>query len=200
MLEEYNMIPKHENEGRDLIKNRNKLRDEAAQLLNAQVSHEMWASLVYMAMGSHFNSEAHDRPGFAKFFRKNAEEEREHAMKISDYLNKRGTHITGLNIKMPDTYNWETGLQALQEAIKMENKVTDLLIDIHKVATDSGDGALTDFLESEFLDEQIESIRMLQRYINTLELMVNTHKSRHDNKQGMMAEYLFDLQLQGKEC
>jgi len=193
-------VPKYENDPHEAVKNRNSLRAEVLQLLNDQVSNEMTASLVYMTMASHFNSERHDRPGFAKFFRKASEEEREHAMKISDYLNKRGSSVTGMSVQMPTVYSWENGLLALQDALALENKVTDQLMQIHDNASKVGDGSLTNFLESEFLEEQVESIRQLRRYINTLEYMMHSHKQRHENKQGMLAEYMFDLQLQGKEC
>jgi len=193
-------VPKYQNDPHEAVKNRNNLRSEVVQLLNDQVSNEMTASLVYMSMASHFNSEKHDRPGFAKFFRKASEEEREHAMKISDYLNKRGTSLTSMSVQMPTVYSWDNGLLALQDALALENRVTDQLMQIHENATKVGDGSLTDFLESEFLEEQIDSIRQLRRYINTLEYMMHSHKQRHENKQGMLAEYMFDLQLQGKEC
>merc|ERR1712004_314490 len=44
-------------------------------------------------------------------------------------------------------------------ALELEKTVNQSLLDIHKVAGDKGDGHLCDFLESEYLSEQVEGIK-----------------------------------------
>merc|ERR1712013_673635 len=49
--------------------------------------------------------------------------------------------------------------QAMEAALELEKTVNQSLLDIHKVAGGKGDGHLCDFLESEYLTEQVEGIK-----------------------------------------
>lgn len=51
-----------------------------------QIQAEINASVNYLAMAAHFSKDTVNRPGFAKFFFHSASEEREHAMKLIEYL------------------------------------------------------------------------------------------------------------------
>ena len=55
-----------------------------ADLMNAQVGNELGASNQYVQIASYFDGESLSK--LAKFFYKQAEEEREHAMKFVHYL------------------------------------------------------------------------------------------------------------------
>lgn len=55
-----------------------------------QIQAEVDASIQYMAMGAHFAKDTVNRIGFSEFFFKAAGEEREHAMKLIEYLLMRG--------------------------------------------------------------------------------------------------------------
>jgi len=46
--------------------------------------------------------------------------------------------------------------------------VNQVLLELHKVATAHNDPHLTDFLEGEYLKEQVESIKELSGYITQL--------------------------------
>merc|ERR1712107_684648 len=52
-----------------------------------------------------------------------------------------------------------TTMEAMEAALELEKTVNQSLLDIHKVAGDKGDGHLCDFLESEYLSEQVEGIK-----------------------------------------
>jgi ferritin heavy chain len=62
-------------------------------LVNKQVNMEFYASYVYLAMASFFGRDDQALPGFAKFFRKSADEEREHALKLAHYQALRGGRV-----------------------------------------------------------------------------------------------------------
>ena len=47
-------------------------------------------------------------------------------------------------------------------------QVNQSLLDMHKVAGEKGDAHLCDFLESKFLDEQVESIKQVSRLCLTV--------------------------------
>lgn len=43
------------------------------------------------------------------------------------------------------------------------------LLDIHRIASDKGDAHLCDYLESDFLQEQVESIKEISDHLTNLE-------------------------------
>jgi ferritin heavy chain len=61
--------------------------------------------------------------GFAKFFRKQSDEEREHASIFIKYQNMRGGRVVFQDISKPVTDEWESALAAVQAALSLEKKV-----------------------------------------------------------------------------
>ena len=107
-------------------------------------------------------------PGFSSFFKHNSDEEREHAEKLMKYLNKRGGRIVLQDVKRPAQDEWGTALQSLEAAFDLEKKVNESLLGVHAVATRNNDPHLTNYLEEEFLDEQVEAIKQLGDLITKL--------------------------------
>ncbi|KTG33692.1 hypothetical protein cypCar_00001519 [Cyprinus carpio] len=113
-------------------------------LINKMINLELFAGYTYTSMAHYFKRDDVALPGFAKFFKKNSEEEREHAEKFMELQNKRGGRIVLQDIK------------------------------------------LCDFLETHYLNEQVETIKKLGDHITNL--------SKMDAGNNRMAEYLFDKQ------
>lgn len=135
--------------------------------LNAQINAELTASYIYTAMAAYFNRDDVALPGFRKFFEENAKEEREHAQEFIDYVNQRGGRVTFSPIAQPEKSEWSP-MSSLTEALALEKLVNQKLLDVHTVATTSNDPQLCDFLESEFLKEQVEAIKKLADLITQL--------------------------------
>uniref|UniRef100_A0A3B5MGF8 Ferritin n=1 Tax=Xiphophorus couchianus TaxID=32473 RepID=A0A3B5MGF8_9TELE len=91
--------------------------------------------------------------------------------------------------RKPEKDEWGSGLEAMQCALQLEKNVNQALLDLHKLASDRVDPHLCDFLESHYLNEQVESIKKLGDHITNL-----TRMDAHNNK---MAEYLFDKHTLG---
>jgi len=108
---------------------------------------------------SFFNRDDQALHGFADHFKKESNEERAHAMKFMEYQTKRGGRVVFQDIAKPTTMDWGSPLEAMEAALELEKTVNQSLLDIHKVAGDKGDGHLCDFLESEYLTEQVEGIK-----------------------------------------
>merc|ERR1712036_80478 len=70
--------------------------------------------------------------------------------------------------KKPDRDEWGTGLDALQAALALEKAVNQSLLDLHAVADGHGDKQMCDFLESEYLEEQVDAIKELSDMIPKL--------------------------------
>lgn len=58
----------------------------------------MFVAFVFQA--AHFDHNSVARKGLAKFFAENSAEEREHAQKFIDYLNRRGARFSGFDVKV----------------------------------------------------------------------------------------------------
>ena len=147
---------------------RQNFHDESEKAINDQINMELTASYVYQSMAFYFDRHDIALPGFSKFFAENSKEEREHAEKLMTYLNKRGGRIILQDIKRPSNDEWTSGLVALETALDLEKKVNQSLLNLHGVATSHSDAHLTDFLEGEFLDEQVEASKELGDLITKL--------------------------------
>ena len=58
---------------------------------NEQIKNELAAAYVYLSMSAHFDVE--NLPGFAHWMRLQAEEELSHAMRLFDYVIRRGGRV-----------------------------------------------------------------------------------------------------------
>lgn len=99
-----------------------------------------------------------------KNFKERSDEERGHAQKFIDYQNMRGGRVVFQSIQKANTDEWVTALNAMEASLELEKSVHQSLLDLHKNADDHDDAQLTDFLEGEYLKEQVED----QKYIGDL--------------------------------
>ncbi|KAK2832861.1 hypothetical protein Q5P01_016750 [Channa striata] len=159
--------------------------------INRMVNMELFASYTYTSMGFYFSRDDVALPGFAHFFKHESHEEREHAEKLLSFQNKRGGRIFLQDVKKPDRDEWGSGLEAMQCALQLEKNVNQALLDLHKLASQHQDPHLCDFLETHFLDEQVEMIKKLGDYITNLTKM--------DADKNKLAEYLFDKHTLGEK-
>merc|ERR1712105_204169 len=97
--------------------------------------------------------------GFAKRFRANSTEEKEHAEKLIDYQIMRGGRVSFQSIAKPNIEEWGTAMEAVQASLELEKTVNESLLAMHKVADGHGDAQMTDFLEGTYLNEQVEAIK-----------------------------------------
>merc|ERR1712018_547039 len=123
--------------------------------------HGILCLVRYLSMSSWFNRDDQALHGFAAHFRNESGEERAHGMKLMEYQTKRGGRVVFQDIAKPTTMEWGTPLEAMEAALELEKTVNQSLLDLHKVAGDKGDGHLCDFLESDYLSEQVEGIKAI---------------------------------------
>lgn len=147
---------------------RQNFHSESEAGINRQINMELYASYTYQSMSYYFDRDDVALPGFSKFFKKSSDEEREHAEKLMKYQNKRGGRVVLQDIKKPDRDEWGTGLEAMQVALQLEKSVNQALLDLHKVASSHEDAQFADFLESEYLEEQVNAIKEISDHITQL--------------------------------
>jgi len=136
--------------------------------VNKQINMELYASYVYQSMAYHFDRDDVGLPGFAKNFRERSEEERGHAELLMKYQNQRGGRIVLQDIKAPHKTNWGTGLEAMQDCLQLEKQVNQALLNLHAIADSHNDYQFADFIESNFLTEQVTDIKLVSDYVTQL--------------------------------
>merc|ERR1712150_120071 len=136
--------------------------------INRQINMELYASYCYQSMAFYFDRDDVALKGFSKYFSDASGEEREHAEKLMKYQNKRGGRVVLQDIKKPERDEWGTGLDAMQAALTLEKNVNQSLLDLHKVADTHADAQFMDFLEGEYLKEQVDAIKEMSDHITQL--------------------------------
>merc|ERR1712098_449607 len=118
---------------------RQNYHEDCEALINKQINMEFYASYVYPSMSSYFNRDDQALTGFASYFKKKSDEEREHGVKLAEYQAKRGGMVVYRDIAKPNPSEWGAPLDAAEAALELEKTVNQSLLDLHKVASDKGD-------------------------------------------------------------
>merc|ERR1712189_127585 len=122
---------------------RQNFHEDSEALINKQINMEFYASYVYLSMASYFNRDDQALHGFASYFRKSSDEEREHGMKLMDYQAKRGGRVVFQDIAKPSCMEWGSPLDAMEAALELEKTVNQSLLDLHKASESKGDAHLS---------------------------------------------------------
>lgn len=122
---------------------------------NEQITAELYASNLYLAMGAYFDSQAFR--GFGHWLRMQSEEERQHALRIIDIVVDRGGSVEIHDIEAPGSF--ESPLAVFEQVVAQEQKVTRMFYDLSNLAEKESDH--TTLVELEwFLLEQREEERV----------------------------------------
>jgi ferritin heavy chain len=160
---------------------RQNFHEESEATINKQINMELTASYVYQAMAMHCDRDDVALPNTGKFFKDASDEEREHAEKLMKYQNMRGGRIVYQDIKKPEISEFGGVVEMLALALKLERDVNHALLELHAVADKHGDKQMTDFIEGEFLEEQVKAIKELG------DLLTRARKCGHG-----LGEFMFD--------
>ena len=138
------------------------------EMLNHQINLEYWASYQYHLMWSYFSRNSVGLDKIAEYFKDNSVEERDHAHKFMEYQNMRGGEVTLTTI--PDVSlgymlcsNENDVLSSFRKALDMEQKVYESLLTLHKIGDECSDPQFCDFIEGEYLEEQVEAISDIKK-------------------------------------
>lgn len=167
-----------------MSKCRANFHSDSENIINKQIHMELTASYIYLQFASYFKRDSIALHGFAKFFDKSSKEEQEHADKLIDYMVKRGGKVQFKEINELIGMNGFTPLSALEAALSLELKVYNSLLEVHKVGENVEDSQLCDFIESEYLSEQVDAHKEIADMITRLELAGDG-----------LGTYLFDKEL-----
>ena len=130
------------------------LSDDLNSAMNAQVGHELAASAQYIAIAAHFDVQALSR--LATFFYRQAEEEREHAMKFVHFIVDSGGSLEIPTVPAP-TPRFASAAEAVALAVASEERVTRQIYALVEQAQKDADFIAQRFLDW-FVNEQFEEM------------------------------------------
>ncbi|CAG8637366.1 11344_t:CDS:1, partial [Ambispora gerdemannii] len=137
------------------------------ETINAQINTELEAAQTYLSLAAWAGNVSVALPGLTKFFHESAQEERTHADKLINYQNLRGGKVVLTDLKAPES-NWTSAKNALEAVLQLEKDVNKSLLNLHKIAEERNDPQLCDFIESEFLGEQVDAVKKIADYVTQL--------------------------------
>lgn len=128
------------------------LNETLLNALNNQVNFEFYSSYTYLAMAGY--CESIDLPGFANFFRVQAKEELDHAMKFYDYVYQKNGSIELEMIEKPQI-TYDGLIDVFKKGYDHEQLVTKKIYELADIAYEVREHATISLLKW-FIDEQVE--------------------------------------------
>jgi ferritin len=152
---------------KDLVRMRTSLKEEIENILNAQVKMEAESSAKYLAMAAWCDRNGYDYS--SRFFYKQAEEEREHMLKIFKYISDMG----GVAVS-PDVTNIPQDFSSFREifelALSQEIAVSQSINRIVGLSRRLDDYATDNFMQW-FVKEQIEEEYIARRAVELFDVI-----------------------------
>lgn len=149
------------------------LNEKVAALLNDQINKEFYSAYLYLDFSNFYEDKGLD--GFANWYRIQAQEERDHALLIFDYLHNNNEKVTLGAIAEPDVKP-ETLMEVLQAGLKHEEYVTGLIHTVYAAAKEVNDFRTMQFLDW-FVKEQGEEEKNANDLITKMELFGSDPRS-----------------------
>lgn len=158
---------------------------------NRQIGNELGASNQYVAIASHFSEENLD--ALSQFFFRQAEEEREHAMKFVHFILDAGGHVEIPPIEGPKN-EFSTAEEAVQASLNWEQEVTQQIYDLVELCQEERNHIALRFLDW-FVTEQLEEVSLMDSLLGIVRragednlLYVEDYLSRHGVEGGASVE------------
>jgi ferritin len=134
------------------------------EAFNQQIGNEMGASMQYIAIASHFDSET--LPELAKFFYRQSEEERTHAMRFVKFINDVGGRVIIPAIPAPQA-EFPSAEEAVSKALAWEEEVTRQIYDLVEIARADRSYVGVRFLDW-FVEEQLEEVTTMNDLLSVI--------------------------------
>ncbi|KAI4545534.1 hypothetical protein MG293_005800 [Ovis ammon polii] len=163
---------------------RQNYRPECEAALNSLATLELHASFQCLAVAFYLDHDDVALKRFSRFFLLRSLEHSKTAQSLMFLQIQRGGRICFVDIRKPETQQWESALQAIQDTLHLEKSVNQSLLDLHQLATNSSDAHLCHFLGTGSLDQQVESMKELGNQLGNL--------SNVGVPECALAEYFFD--------
>ena len=132
--------------------------------MNQQVGNEFGASLQYVAIASYFDREA--LSGLARFFYRQADEERDHAMKFVRFIVDADGALEIPAIPAPKSA-FQSAEEAVKLALEWEEEVTQQVYNLVDIAKEDSNYIAVRFLDW-FVNEQFEEVSTMSTLLSVV--------------------------------
>jgi len=132
--------------------------------INEQVGREFGAFLQYIAIAAHFDAQT--LPLLAKHFYRQADEERDHAMRFVHYVVEAGG-AAGIPAVAAPKSSFSSAEQAVQLSLDWEEEVTRQIHNLVSLAVTERDYTTQNFLQW-FVEEQLEEVSSMSQLLSVV--------------------------------
>jgi ferritin len=136
-----------------------------ADKLHEQVAHEFAAHQQYVAIAIYYDSET--LPRLAHFFYRQALEERNHAMMITQYLLDADLDVTTPGVEQPQS-DFDDIVAPVELALAQEKRVTEQISHLASLAREEGDYQGEQFMQW-FIKEQVEEVSTMSDLLKVVQ-------------------------------
>ena len=134
-------------------------------LINQQIGNEFSAMLQYYAIAAHFDAEA--LPELAGHFRKQAEEEKEHALRFIQFLLDAGARVEIPGVPAPQA-SFAAAEEAVKLSLEQEERVTAQINTLVSTAKAESDYTSDNFLQW-YVKEQLEEVSSMDQLLRVVQ-------------------------------
>ena len=133
--------------------------------INEQVGNEFGAMLQYYAIGAHFSAEG--LPELSKHFYRQAEEEKEHALRFIQFVIDTGGRVKIPAVSAPQAH-FEVAEDAVKLSLEQEQQVTTQINALVAAAKAVSDYTADNFLQW-FIKEQLEEVASMGQLLRVVQ-------------------------------
>ena len=137
------------------------------EAINKQINLELASSYDYLAMAAYL--ENINLSGSASWMKSQADEEREHAMKLYAHVNDRGGRVVFEKLDAPRA-DYKSVLEVFEIAQKQEKKVSDAIHKLYSIALKEDDYPAQIMLHW-FITEQVEEEKTITEVVERLKMI-----------------------------
>lgn len=137
---------------------------DIAKAFSTQIGNELGASNQYIAIASYFENENLEELG--KFFFRQADEERDHAMRFVHFLLEAGGKLSLPAIAAPKQ-DFKSAKAAVQAALDWEQEVTQQIYGLVELCQNERNHIALRFLDW-FVNEQLEEVSLMDTLLGVV--------------------------------
>jgi ferritin len=143
------------------------LKSSVEEALNSQLNFEMTSAYLYMAMAAYFESQ--NLAGMSNWMTIQLQEELQHSNKFYHFINERDGRVDLRDIKILKK-DWNSPLEAFEESLEHEQKVTARINNLVDLSLKESDHATNNFLQW-FVSEQVEEEASVKQIVDKLKFI-----------------------------
>jgi bacterioferritin B len=140
-------------------------RQNIVVAINEQIGHEFGAMLQYYAIAAHFGAEAlHE---LCAHFQQQAEEEKDHALRLIQFLIDAGARVVIPAVPAPEAH-FKVAEDAVKLSLEQEERVTTQINALVSMAKAEADYTTDNFLQW-FVKEQLEEVASMEQLLRVVQ-------------------------------